>query len=139
MATGSVYRPVWSPDGRQFAYLDGSAIRVMGMSGVSHAVDGRLANGRTAPVWSPDSSHLAFPGDGDGSDGMPARDIWIVKADGTEPARPIRAAGDDAVVDWAPDGRLVTVSDQGMFVFTAAGPDRIRIWDRNLSDPGDLS
>jgi len=139
VTTDAVYRPRWSPDGRRFAYLAGPEVRIMEMNGASHQVDGTLANGRTTVVWSPDSTRLAFPGAGDGTDGTPSRDIWVVNADGSQPARPIRAPGDDAVVDWASDGRLVTASDQGLFLFDPDGSGRTRIWDRNLSGPGDLA
>src|SRR5205807_2193412 len=99
VSTEAVFRPVWSPDGRHFAYFTSAGFRVTDMNGASHQVDGTLANGRTSVVWSPDSTRLAFPGPGDGTDGTPSRDIWVVNADGSQPARPIRAPGDDAVVD----------------------------------------
>ena len=139
VSTEAVFRPVWSPDGRHFAYFTSAGFRVTDMNGASHQVDGTLANGRTSVVWSPDSTRLAFPGPGDGTDGTPSRDIWVVNADGSQPARPIRAPGDDAVVDWASNGRLVTASDQGLFVLNPDGSGRTRIWDRNLSGPGDLA
>jgi hypothetical protein len=72
---------------------------------------------------------LAFPGPGD----MPNRDIWVVPADGSAPARQIPAPGDDSVVAWGPSGRLASMSDKGISTFNPDGSDRRPVDSQPLS------
>jgi Tol biopolymer transport system component len=104
--------------------------------GTSRRLGGPVATGRAggAPVWSPDSTRVAFPGSG--STSPPSRDVWIADADGAETIRVIRHPGDDSVVAWSPDGRLASTSEEGIAVYQPDGSGRTIIYDKPMGDPG---
>jgi dipeptidyl aminopeptidase/acylaminoacyl peptidase len=72
-----------------------------------------------APVVSPDGSRVAFvvrePADPRKPDPPRNSDIWVVPADGSEPARPFAASPKtETRPRWSPDGRyLAFLSDRG--------------------------
>ena len=111
--------PQWSTDGQRLAYhagLNGSAsIRVA-------AVDGSdvnaLAHGAASgvwPVWSPDSTRLAYDGpsmaNGQATNQFQA---WLIDPDGTDATMlPHPPLGCNCGVVWSPDGTHVTVYQDG--------------------------
>jgi Tol biopolymer transport system component len=117
--------PVFSPDGTKIAYLDGmgdwgNGLRVMDADGSNVRVllesDGELSDGIFgsnfcgAPVWSPDSSRLAFCGPGG---------IWVIGADGSG-LRKLIPHGEKP--SWSPDGSRIAYQVRGRL---SLGPLRI--------------
>jgi Tol biopolymer transport system component len=111
--------PVWSPDGRQFAYvaIDSQNWRIAGL-GVARAdgSDHRLLTqgDAAAPAWSPDASAIAFTRASGAS-----FQIGLVRPDGTD-VRIVAPAGATLVwtlwgppylyrptAAWSPDGSLI--------------------------------
>lgn len=73
-----------------------------------------------APTWSPDSARLAFLWD---DAARPAREVWLVEADGTGLRRltdPVEGAGGVGELAWLPDG--------GGLVFLRSG----HLWHSDL-------
>ena len=56
------------------------------------------------PVWSPDGSQIAFVAFGEERTG---KDIWVMKADGSEPVNISWGIGDEFDPAWSPDGERV--------------------------------
>jgi hypothetical protein len=129
---------VFAPDGQHVAFVDGDQnLWVTDLAGRATKVASRFRNGRVTPTWSPDSKALAYPGDGLH---ISERDVWIVPADGSGPARPIRDPGDDAVVSWSSTGRLASANGDGISTFDPDGSNRTLVYATNLTNnPGPMS
>jgi Tol biopolymer transport system component len=125
--------PEWSPDGRILAFTrvdagesDAELFTVhpdgSGMTQLTHCVERcGSSNGAAGPSWSPDGSSIVFGRD---------RDLWVVRADGSDPRRLTDYAEDPCcslVVNpaWSPDGaEIVFVLDQDpAFSLWAIHPD----------------
>ncbi len=115
--------PVWSPDGKQIAYIhgerfdaDGNALDeqvwVMDANGANkHQLSSDSRPKDQVPDWSPDGSRIAYASGGFG-DGQ----IWVMNANGSNqhqltgcaPADPLPCAiGDDFGTAWSPDGTKI--------------------------------
>ena len=102
----------WSPDGRRIAYV---ARRKNQQYDIGRlyvaAADGSQRTYISESLfhdlrWSPDGCRLAYvkPVPDDASDDAPFREeIWMVRADGSEPRR---VARDGPAHSWSPDGKL---------------------------------
>jgi len=126
-------RPVWSPDGKQFAVIgtssdfttslfvvnaDGS-----GLTNVANNVDMRTGVGGYSLTWSPDSARLAFAS---GLDGQ----IYVVNADGSGLTKVSNSASYDDSPAWSPDGARIAFAssvagERQIFVMNADGSERI--------------
>ncbi len=114
----SGYNPAWSPDGRTLVVSTEDIETADGRYSIAQLWTIDVASGSQTlltkgdavqPAWSPHGSRIAYWWSPEGQ-----RDIWTIKADGSDPVR----VTDDPAVDWnpvwAPDGRaLYWVSDRG--------------------------
>jgi TolB protein len=101
--------PAWSPDGQRIALAttadyDGRAqaqIHTVNMSGalvrLSHA-----ASEERYPAWSPDGAWIVFDSGRAGN-----REIWKMRADGSQVTRLTHDEAYDEQGDWSPDGRQI--------------------------------
>lgn len=120
--------PAWSPDGTRLLFTSADGISVMDDDGSSIATlirhdfrDDTYAEwdmGVAKPAWSPDGEHIAFEHRGDG-DLQPAQ-IYVMKADGSDPRRPTRNGRIYAESDpaWSPDGRRIVLWSYGFGIAT---------------------
>jgi WD40 repeat protein len=98
------WAPAWSPDGARLAFVSNREgthqVYVMRSSGGDLRRLTNFAQGSESPAWSPDGYWLAFvayTGDGEG---VNAREIHLMRADGQAQARLTYNAFDDSQPDW---------------------------------------
>ena len=109
---GSVSGYSWSPDGARIAYVVAAppgtlpefSLRVIESDG-SGSEQLTTGNWDTSPVWSPDSSRIAFRSE------SRDRKLWVMESDGSG----LAPLGPDIpafmMQQWSPDGRTIVVSD----------------------------
>jgi Tol biopolymer transport system component len=115
------WRVRWSPDGRRVALDLGASIRVIDLASGRSTF---LARRGTAPIWSPDATHILFeawePRDCSGVGGLciefRVAGPWVMRADGSRRFSLATTAKLPSVVtvgsSWSPDGRMIaTVLD----------------------------
>jgi len=98
--------PAWSPDATRIAFVHDGQICVISPDGSTVKVLNSTGNHRR-PSWSPDGKLIAFDSITDKAGVV--RDIFIMKANGTDQTR-ITTAGDDEsnfAPAWSPDGRSI--------------------------------
>ena len=95
-------RPAWSPDGRQIAFARQGELYVVAASGgsphrLTHGLGGDAAN----PAWAPNGKLIAY-------DYRPAgfsiRELWVVRADGTDPRQVTHLRQASEQPTWSPKG-----------------------------------
>jgi Tol biopolymer transport system component len=113
-----VSQVVWSPDGRQIAYVTRGRVFVVGRNGTGS----RLVGTGAGVVWSPDSTRLAF-------DNGWAGPIQVVNADGTD-LHVVTSGRYDRAPSWSPDGAQLLFSratgagqTESLFVVGSDGSD----------------
>ncbi|HWZ98361.1 MAG TPA: amidohydrolase family protein [Candidatus Dormibacteraeota bacterium] len=107
-----------SPDGKTIVFeLLGDIYTLPIEGGQAKLISGGMAFD-SQPKFSPDGKWVTFLSDREGSD-----NIWIMKADGTDPKQVSKDPGSDFVSpSWAPDGKYIFVSK------AAAGIASYEIW-----------
>src|SRR5580693_9500066 len=103
-----------SPDGKSIAFeLIGDIYTLPIEGGEAKLIDGGMAFD-SQPKFSPDGKWIAFLSDRDGSE-----NVWIMKADGSEPKQISKeASAEFASPNWTPDGQYVLVSKAGFGINT---------------------
>jgi Tol biopolymer transport system component len=136
------YSPAWSPDGKYIAFVstrdDNSEIYRMNADGSNQLL---LTNNEAkdySPVWSPDGKHIAFvynDGSGrDGKNGIYAKEIYIMDADGSNQTRLTNNKASDDSPSWSPDGKKVLFSS-----WPGSGPALIYVMNPDGSEPTRLT
>jgi TolB protein len=104
---GHCYSPVWSPDGKRLAFVQGdrrgnSDIMVLDVEGgrVKRLTDGGCIN--TEPSWNPNGTQIAFTSDREGSP-----QVYLMEEDGSNLRRLTFEGGYNASPAWSPNGAMV--------------------------------
>ena len=130
--TGDETDARWSPDGSKIVFRTDdvgiSSLVVLTLSTDERQV---ISQNGWNPTWSPDGTHIAYVAASPRHPGN--TDIYVMRADGSDPHRLIDSGGSDYFPYWSPDGTSI--------VFTAdrnGGPDIFRA-DADGSDVVDLT
>lgn len=108
-----IISPVWSPDGRQVAYVSFETkkpvIYVHELATGKRIVLANQKGNNSAPAWSPDGSKLAVALSRDGN-----TQIYSLNADGSNLKRLTKSTTIDTEPQWSGDGRSIYfTSDRG--------------------------
>jgi TolB protein len=118
--------PVWSPDGRQIAFVSNWQVWVMNADGSRQR---RLTyNGARnfAPAWSPDGQRIVFErrvgrekyGRCNACGRASGFEVWVAHADGSQ----VRMLANGAQPFWSPDGRKIAFGRHSdIYVMNADG------------------
>ncbi len=104
---GDDMSPVWSPDGKQIAFVsnrDGNnEIYVMNADGTNTRNLTQSPNEDSRIAWSPNSQQIAYTSASHG--GNP--DIFVINADGSDRKQLTSDQGRDDLPQWSPDGQWI--------------------------------
>src|SRR5262249_1309338 len=131
--------PVWSPDGRRFAFSrEVGAVRRLFVRNLTSGEEPPLTDGRfdaVQPDWSPDGKALLFARSQEAGRKLEPRDVfgqydgadvWSLEMDSGKATKLIESAANPS---WSPDGNRIAVDASW------AGPRRLWITDRRGRNP----
>lgn len=133
--------PIWSPDGREIAFLRAYVPYIMDADG-SDVRPMRTPEGSGPPgaqvlhmAWSPDGSRLAV----EERSGVDDRQIYTTNPDGTDRIQLTTEPGDNSFPTWSPDGGYIAFSSSrtgvfAIYVMRANGANQQRISSGTLFD-----
>jgi Tol biopolymer transport system component len=148
-------QPAWSPDGSLIAFaratftLDGEARIGIYTIDPTGAGERLLIEDAADPAWSPDGSRIVFTSTRDRfgetcfHDCSPSGEIYVARADGTDPRRLTTSQADDHSPTWAPDGEHIAfTSDRSnrdaheneIYVMAVDGGDLQRLTTNDVWD-----
>jgi Tol biopolymer transport system component len=150
---GDIRYPTVSPDGTEIAFRAGDLVEANGdeeiyvMNADGSDVRQLTANADfdSAPAWSPDGKRIAFehadaatltPGS---STEPEQKDIFVMKADGSDVQQITASPGKDEGPVWSPDGTKIAFSSdrdgqQEIYVMNADGSEPRRLTDNPARD-----
>jgi hypothetical protein len=97
-------KPVWSPDGRNIAFVDENRLFIVPAAGGARRRLGiRRVGDFAAPAWSPDAQRVAYIAPGNGLD---VYTLWTIRADGSGGRRVAQKVGEESP-QWSPDGARI--------------------------------
>ena len=130
----ALFAPVWSPSGRQLAYLvyEGEEYPI---TTAVFVIDldrslARIGQAVSPPTWSPDGEELAFVSVEEeevvvyasSPDGAVQREVW-------------RGTGGYGQAHWSPDGtEILVITDRAYLVSTDGGEQRALVDDRTVGE-----
>ena len=124
--------PMVSPDGESVAFVSTSggnvAVEVMRSDGSDRTLVSPQSGVHDGPRWSPDSDRIAYV------DRQAGPSIFVVAADGTDPAKLTTLPGDD-LGDWSDDGQSVAFAvvggpEPGIYIRNPDGVNEVRLTDK---------
>jgi len=94
--------PSWSPNGHRIVFSREGALFVVSVAGgAAHRV-GHGVGSAADPAWSPDGKLIAYDYR---KPGFSIRELYVMKADGTQPRQVTRLGQVSGFPAWSPDGR----------------------------------
>lgn len=98
--------PNWAPDGRSIAFHNGGDLHLLDLqTEQSRALTNTPDLAEYSPRWSPDGQWIVYTA-GQGSDGDGGYDLWLMRADGSEPRRLTAMPGSEAWPVWGTETAL---------------------------------
>jgi len=106
--------PVWSPDGKQIAFISDRDSKDKTYNLYVMDADGSNQH-RLSPIrvaydwiaWSPDAKKIAFAGQSDDKDTNWNWEIYVIDTDGMNHKRLTDNSSDDVTPKWSPDGKKI--------------------------------
>jgi TolB protein len=96
--------PSWSPDGKWILFgREGALFRIPSSGGAAQRV-GHGPGNADHPAWSPDGRLIAYDYR---NPGTPIREIYVMRADGSENRRLTNLQGVSGSPAWSPDGKRI--------------------------------
>ena len=113
--------PVWSPDGKQIAFLreqpivpkqtPTEAIFIINSDGTGEYRVTEGDDGEFSVSWSPDGKHLVFTSDRLAKPGTAQNDAWRINIETKALRRLTRTVSLTTAVAWSPDGKYIAYRD----------------------------
>jgi len=119
-------RYVWSPDGCWLANNQGSLSLFNPRRGDNILLSGNLGMTFGTPAWSADSARIAITVDPDHLT-QGDSDVAVFPIDGSTPPILIRLPGDQIDQAWLPDGRILVLDRNGLWMVGVDGTIQRRI------------